>query len=94
MYKSILYVEDGSVDVDQFKQDLGDDVYVVVYRQGSTPPKLVQPEQPLESVIDSVRVELSNKLEKAQTVLEEVFEMKMSKKLLKKLNDLYTDLFY
>lgn len=93
MYKSILYVEDGSVDVDQLEQDLGDDVYVVVYRQGSTPPNLVQPEQPLESVIDSVRVELSNKLEKAQTVLEEVFEMKMSKKLSKKLDDLYTDLF-
>lgn len=93
MYKSILYVEDGSVDVDQLEQDLGDDVYVVVYRQGSTPPKLVQPEQPLEGVLDSARVKLSNKLEKVKTALEEVSEMKMSKKLSKKLDDLYTDLF-
>ena len=93
MYKSILYVEDGSVDVDQLHEDLGEDVYVVIYRQGSNPPKLEQPEKPLQSILDGENLRLSNKLENVRTVLEEVFEMKMSKKLNRKLDELYTNLF-
>lgn len=42
--KKLLYVEDGSVDVDDLQQVLDDSdsgIYVVVYRQGSRPPELV-----------------------------------------------------
>lgn len=42
--KKFLFVEDGSVDVDALEEALEDgcpDIHVVVYRQGSTPPKLV-----------------------------------------------------
>jgi hypothetical protein len=75
MYKSIMYVVDGSVDVDQLKQDLGDDVYVVVYRQGSIPPQLVQPEKPLESILDSEKARLINKLNCVEEKLNEAYKL-------------------
>lgn len=45
MIKNIFYVEDGSVDVDQLNQILDKDSHIITYRQGSTPPVLVQPER-------------------------------------------------
>ena len=92
MYKSILYVEDGSVDVDQLYQDLGEDVYVVIYRQGSQPPKLEQPEKPLESILDGENVRLLNKIQFVNTELNKAWGMKMSKKLRKILDGLITEL--
>lgn len=93
MYKSILYVEDGSVDVEQLRDDLGEDIYVVIYRQGSKPPELVQPEKPLQSYLDGENARLSDKLTEVRKTLEEVSSMKMSKKLKNKLDNLYTNLF-
>jgi hypothetical protein len=92
MYKSILYVEDGSVDLDQLEQDLGDDVYVVVYRQGSTPPTLVQPEKPLQSVLDSENAKLLNLIAFVNKELNEAYKMKMSKKLRRLIDDIITEL--
>ena len=37
--KPILLVEDGAVDIDQLEED---GFYVIVYRQGSTPPKFIK----------------------------------------------------
>lgn len=47
MIKNIIYVEDGSVDIDELKEGLNEETKVIVYRQGSTPPKLIQPEKPI-----------------------------------------------
>lgn len=92
MYKSILYVEDGSVDVDQLQEDLGEDVYIIVFRQGSQQPTLVQPEKPLQSVLDGEGVRLQNKIDKAIKTFNSAFDLKMSKKLRAILNDILNEL--
>lgn len=92
MYKSILYVEDGSVDVDQLQEDLGEDVYIVVYRQGSTQPALIQPGKPLQSALDGKCVRLQNKIDKAIKTLNSAFDLKMSKRLRAILNDILIEL--
>ena len=92
MIKSILYVEDGSVDVDQLQEDLGEDVYVIVYRQGSCPPILTQPEKPLQSRLDSENVYLRNKIEQAKKKLNLTCDVKKSKKLLALLKDVFDEL--
>lgn len=40
-------VRDGSVDLDELKSSVGDDVLVISYRQGSTPPTIQQPREPV-----------------------------------------------
>lgn len=92
MYKSILYVEDGSVDIGKLEEDLGEDVYVIVFRQGSRQPTLVQPEKPLQSVLDGKCVCLQNKIDKAIKTLNSVFDLKMSKRLRAILNDILIEL--
>ena len=47
MIKNILYVEDGSVDVDELKEGLSPETKIIVYRQGSAIPRLVQVEKPI-----------------------------------------------
>lgn len=47
MIKNILYVEDGSVDVEDLGQTLGCETKIIVYRQGSNPPILEQPKIPI-----------------------------------------------
>lgn len=37
MIKTFIFVEDGSVDLDELKSSVGDDVLVIPYRQGATP---------------------------------------------------------
>ena len=44
MIKNIIYVEDGSIDVDELIKELDETTKVIIYRQGSKPPILVQPE--------------------------------------------------
>lgn len=39
-YKKFLLVEDGSVDINDLN-NIGDDIKVIVYRQGSQPPKFI-----------------------------------------------------
>ena len=46
--KQILFVEDGSVDLDELKTALqGTDIKVIVYRQGSKMPQLVNLQEKL-----------------------------------------------
>lgn len=45
MIKTFIFVEDGSVDLDELKSSVGDDVLVISYRQGATPPAIQQPKE-------------------------------------------------
>lgn len=47
MINNIFYVEDGSVDIDELKNLLDEDSHIITYRQGTTPPTLLQPEKPV-----------------------------------------------
>ena len=47
MIKTFIFVEDGSVDLDELKSSVGDDVLVIPYRQGATPPAIQQPKEPV-----------------------------------------------
>lgn len=93
MIKNIIYVEDGSVDVDELIDSLDETTKVIVYRQGSRPPILVQPEKPVYSFVDSVYEKQERELEHVRKVLEDAGQLKKSKKLRKLLTDLYADLF-
>ena len=42
MIKTFIFVEDGSVDLDELKSSVGDDVLVIPYRQGAAPPEIRQ----------------------------------------------------
>ena len=84
MIKNILYVEDGSVDVDELIDSMSTETKIIVYRQGSTPPILIQPEKPIQNDFDYYLVRLEKKLETVKKVLEDTMQMKKSKKLAKK----------
>lgn len=45
MIKRFLYVEDGSVCVDDLEKTLDGETKIIVYRQGSHPPILVEPRE-------------------------------------------------
>ena len=47
MINNIFYVEEGSVDIDELKNLLDEDSHIITYRQGTTPPTLLQPEKPV-----------------------------------------------
>ena len=47
MIKTFIFVEDGSVDLDELKNSVGDDVLVVPYRQGAVSPEIRQPREPV-----------------------------------------------
>ena len=50
MIKNIIYVEDGSVDLDELESTLTTETKIIVYRQGSNPPTLVQPRVPINDI--------------------------------------------
>ena len=93
MIKNFIYVEDGSIDVDELTDDLDETTKVIVYRQGSKPPILVQPEHKVNNYVDSVMAKTEKRLDDVRTTLEEAFNLKMSKKLRKLLSELYTDTY-
>ncbi|MBR4889726.1 MAG: hypothetical protein IKU15_00220 [Clostridia bacterium] len=93
MIKNIIYVEAGSVDCDELVDSLDETTKVIIYRQGSNPPILTQPTQPINSYTDSMYEHQNTKLERVRKDLEKCGEMKMSKKLRNLLITLYADLF-
>ena len=93
MIRNIIYVEDGSVDVDELIDALDETTKVIVYRQGSQPPTLVQPQNPINDYTNSILINQGRKLERVRKVLEDAGQLKKSKKLRKLLVDLYADLF-
>ena len=93
MFKNIIYVEDGSIDYDELVNSLDETTKVILYRQGSQPPRVEQLQQPINDTFDSICEQQKSKLERVRKDLEKCGEMKMSKKLRKLLTDLYADLF-
>lgn len=47
MIKTFIFVEDGSIDLDELKNSVGDDVLVIPYRQGAASPEIRQPREPV-----------------------------------------------
>lgn len=92
MIKNILYVEDGSIDVDDLQEVLDEETRIIVYRQGSKPPILEQPKEPIKSVFDSMIDRYVKKIELAMKLLEESFDFEMTDELRRKLDEVYTEL--
>ena len=88
MIKTFIFAEDGSVDIDELKERLGDDVLVVSYRQGATPPQIQQPREPVSEWVDKVYSETKKVLEKLLDG-----DYKMSQKLRQKLDELYGEYY-
>lgn len=86
MIKTFIFVEDGSVDIDELEEALGSETKVIVYRQGAIQPKIEQPELPISTYKD-------NSYKETKKVLEEILFYKMSKKLRKRLEKLYDDFY-
>lgn len=77
MIKNILYVEDGSIDVDALETLLGEETKVIVYRQGAAIPKLEQI-NPINTKKDDTLDEVKNICEKCITEIERNDEMRYS----------------
>lgn len=88
MIKTFIFVEDGSVDLDELKNSVGDEVLVVTYRQGATPPTIQQPREPVSQWSYKSYSETKKVLEK---ILDGNY--KMSKKLRELLDTLYVDYY-
>lgn len=88
MIKTFIFVEDGSVDLDELKSSVGDDVLVILYRQGATPPAIQQPREPVSQWSYKSYSETKKVLEK---ILDGNY--KMSKKLRELLDTLYVDYY-
>lgn len=92
MIKSILYVEDGSVDIDTLQEELGNEILIISYRQGSAPPILVEPEKPILTAQEDFYNKQCKLIEDTRNCLYKAMDMKMSKKLRKTLEDILTEL--
>jgi hypothetical protein len=93
MIKNFIYVEDGSIDVDELQDDLDETTKIILYRQGSQPPRVEQLSQPINGSIDSVYIYQNKRLERVRVELEKAMNFKMSKKLRKLIDELYTNTF-
>lgn len=88
MIKTFIFVEDGSVDLDELKNNVGDDVFVITYRQDGMRPEIQQPREPVSQWNDKSYSETKKVLEK---ILDGNY--KMSKKLRGELELLYVDYY-
>mgnify|MGYP003312602242 CR=1 FL=1 len=52
MIKDIIFVEDGSVDVDELNAMFGKETHIIVYRQGSCKPTIQHLENPLKTSVE------------------------------------------
>lgn len=91
MIKTFIFVEDGSVDIDELKEDVGNDVRVIAYRQGAAVPIIQQPAEPVKDIFDFQDTHIYKPTQKA---LNEVLsKCKISKKVRKILEELYNDYY-
>lgn len=91
MIKTFIFVEDGSIDVDELKEKVGNDVQVIVYRQGASIPTIQQPQEPVK---DSSDYQDQHIFKPTQKALNEVLsKCKISKKVRNILESLYADYF-
>lgn len=91
MIKTFIFVEEGSIDIQQLQEDVGDDVHIIVYRQGATKPIIEQPAEPVKDCFDCQDAHVFKPTQKA---LNEVLsKCKISKKVRKILEELYNDYY-
>lgn len=62
MINNIIYVEDGSVDVDELQDAVGTDTKIIIYRQGSTKPIVEQLQKPITNEFDEYLKKTRSKL--------------------------------
>lgn len=62
MIKRMIFVEDGTVALDELQESLGDDTKVIVYRSGSNPPSILELKEPARYAYEDERER--NRLEK------------------------------
>ena len=93
MIKNIIYVEDGSVDVDELKQVVGRDTHVIVYRQGAPKPEVLALSVPLVTAQDEEEYTLRRRLEATGNIFADLHDMKMTKKVRRKIQQLHDILF-
>ncbi|NLE05445.1 MAG: hypothetical protein GX638_11690 [Crenarchaeota archaeon] len=72
MIKNIIYVEDGSVDLDELESTLTTETKIIVYRQGSTLPRLVQLQVPINDTFSEEEFKAQKKLEELRKETEEL----------------------
>ena len=90
MIKTFIFVEDGSIDIDELKEDVGNDVRVIAYRQGAAVPIIQQPAEPVKDIFDYQDTRIFKPTQKA---LDNVLKCKISKKVRKILETLYADYY-
>ena len=93
MIKNIIYVEDGSVDVDALEEQFGNDTGIIVYRQGAVKPEILQLAEPINTDIDEAEEKFIRRLNDSKRIFDELAEMKMSQKVRAAIEDLYDTLF-
>lgn len=93
MIKNIIYVEDGSIDVDLLEEELGNDTRVIVYRQGSTPPEIIHLKEPINTQYDEYESQVKLNIPEVKQLFRDLYEMKKSKKVNKKCTEIYETLF-
>lgn len=93
MIKNIIYVEDGSVDVDELQESLGEDTKIIVYRQGASRPIVEQLSNSINTDFDDYEQRFCMKVKKARELFNEIYRCKKSKKLDKKFKELYDALY-
>lgn len=77
MLKNIIYVEDGSVDLEELEKSFDEETKVIVYQKGTQPPLLVQPEKPISSAEESQYKKTLKLLDWAREKIEEIFKLRL-----------------
>lgn len=82
MIKNILYVEDGSVDLFALHSTLTAETKIIVYRLGSNPPVLVQPQLPINDIFSEEEFKAQKKLEELRKETEQLIRKLLKEKFL------------
>ena len=93
MIKNIIYVEDGSVDVDELQESLGEDTKIILYRQGAVKPVVEQLAVPINTAFNDYEQKFYKKLETVRELFNEIYKCKKSQKLHQKLQQIYDTLY-
>ena len=93
MIKNVIYVEDGSVDVDELQESLGEDTKVIVYRQGSKPPEIIQLAEPIKDWTDDYIDKARKKVENTREHFNKLYKMPKTNKVDKEIKAIYDILF-
>lgn len=64
MIEKFIFVEDGSVDVEELEDRVGDTVKVIVYRQGSSIPQIAELQTPISDSMHDMALTVLNRVGK------------------------------